>query len=258
MYRFILAIALAVAAQLTAGQNLLAVPPNPTTGGNFSLNLVAAAPFTYDHSTGGGAYDDRTIGKDKDVVESLEGGDFACLDLVTHFVQISVDPAAVGTQTIQMVFEWTADSTGQSGVAYEKMYNVIINRGDVLVGEGTNPTGSDAGNVENPADSNVSIIVNNPGVTFSKGAKGTGTVTVSGLQAGEKVVLRFDLKIVCNGDSPTGNLQASLASAKVIEGGSGAIGSGAQTIPLKNVGDIKPCDPKVCPPTCDPKTEKCP
>src|SRR5688500_14808141 len=51
------------------------------SGGDFSLDFVASAPFTYDHSTGGGAFDDRTIGKTNDVVESLEGGDFACGDI---------------------------------------------------------------------------------------------------------------------------------------------------------------------------------
>ena len=38
---------------------------------DFSIDLTAAAPRSYDHTTGGGAYDDRTIGVDKDVVDSL-------------------------------------------------------------------------------------------------------------------------------------------------------------------------------------------
>src|SRR5688572_2507994 len=69
-------------------------------GGDFSLDFIAAAPFTYHHSTGGGAYDDRTIGKENDVVESLEGGDFAAGDIVTYFVAITVDAGATGVQTI--------------------------------------------------------------------------------------------------------------------------------------------------------------
>ncbi len=31
-------------------------------GGDFSLDFVASAPQTYDHATGGGAFDDRTVG----------------------------------------------------------------------------------------------------------------------------------------------------------------------------------------------------
>ena len=48
-------------------------------GGDFSLDFTAAAPLTYDHTTGGGAYNERDVGRDKDIVESLEGGDFACV-----------------------------------------------------------------------------------------------------------------------------------------------------------------------------------
>jgi hypothetical protein len=42
---------------------------------------------TYDHTTGGGAFNDRTIGRDDDVVESLQGGDFKTGDLVTFLVE---------------------------------------------------------------------------------------------------------------------------------------------------------------------------
>src|SRR5262245_10870981 len=73
-------------------------------GGDFSLDFVASAPFTYDHDTGGGAFDDRTIGKNLDVVESLEGGDFACGDWVTHLVQVKVDSGASGVQNIRLRF----------------------------------------------------------------------------------------------------------------------------------------------------------
>jgi hypothetical protein len=128
----------------------LVVLPAPSVlanGGDFSLDFAAAAPFTYDHSTGGGAYDDRTIGKNKDVVESLEGGDFACGQLVTHFVQIRV-AAGAAIQTIRLTFKWTADSTGQSGAAYNIMHNPKINTGVIAGGQGEGLGGTDAGNVE--------------------------------------------------------------------------------------------------------------
>jgi hypothetical protein len=233
---------------------VLPTPPVLADGGDFQLDFIAAAPFTYDHSTGGGAYDDRTIGKNKDVVESLEGGDFACGDLVTHFVQIRVEPGAV-QQTIEMVFSWTADSTGQSGAAYDAMHNPIINSGIIAGGQGEGPGGTDAGNVEvAPAASVVGFTQDLTETLHTKGAEHSATVTVAGLNGGDKVVLRFELDIACNGQSPTGNLQASLLSAEVIDGGTGKIGSGAQTVPLKRVGDIvkpPPCDPKTDP-TCEP------
>src|SRR5436190_23971418 len=79
------------------------------SGGDFSLDFVASAPFTYNHVTGGGAFDDRTIGKTSDVVESLEGGDFKCGDIVTYLVQISVASGAVGAQTVDLNFEFLSD-----------------------------------------------------------------------------------------------------------------------------------------------------
>lgn len=132
MRRSVLAAAIAAAIVLAQPQSAAA------DGGDFKLDFIAAAPFTYDHATGGGAFDDRTIGKANDVVESLEGGDFACGDLVTHFVQIPVTPAAV-QQTIRMSFRWTADSTGQSGAAYDQMHNPKINTGVIAGGEGEGP-----------------------------------------------------------------------------------------------------------------------
>lgn len=242
MKRTVLAAAIATAIVMAQPQSALA------DGGDFKLDFIAAAPFTYDHATGGGAYDNRTIGKANDVVESLEGGDFACGDQVTHFVQISVVPGAA-LQTISMNFKWTADSTGQSGAAYDQMHNPIINSGVIAGGQGEGVGGTDSGNVEvAPAASIVNFTQNLTQTLHTKGAEHSAVVEVAGLNGGDKVILRFELDIHCNGQDPTGNLQASLESAQVIAGGTGAIGSGAQTIPLKRVGDIKPCDPKTCPP----------
>ena len=86
-------------------------------GGDFSLDFTAAAPLTYDHSKGGGTYDARQVGRDKDIVESLEGGDFACGDTVSFLTQIRVDSGAIGSQTIRLRFEFTAHATGQQGIA---------------------------------------------------------------------------------------------------------------------------------------------
>jgi hypothetical protein len=228
---------------------LIAQPQSAgANGGDFKLDFIAAAPFTYDHATGGGAFDDRTIGKANDVVESLEGGDFACGDLVTHFVQIPVLPGAA-QQTIRMNFKWTADSTGQSGAAYDQMHNPKINSGVIDGGVGEGAGGTDAGNVEvAPAASVVNFTQNLTQTLHTKGAEHSAVVEVAGLNGSDKVILRFELDIHCNGQDPTGNLQATLDTAEVIAGGTGKIGSGAQTIPLKRVGDIKPCDPKTCPP----------
>ena len=62
------------------------------------------------------------------------------------------------------------------------------------------------------------------------------------IEAGETVVLRTDVSIACNGQSPTGNMQAKLLSAST---NGDAVPGGAQTIPFKTVADIKkPPPPK--------------
>ena len=223
-------------------------------GGDFSADFTAAAPLTYNHDTGGGAYDDRTVGRDLDIVESLEGGDFECGDLVTFLTQIRVRAGAFnGAQTIQLDYQWLADSTGQSGVALDEFHNVQVNYGAVSGGDGAG--GTDSGITDN-GNSVASIIAQDLSAPlFSKGAKRTGTIQVTNLEPSENVVLRFDLRIQCNGESPTGNLQALLGGARVSAplGQAGAIRVGSQTVPFKNVADIKCTDPKGCEPPPPPK-----
>jgi hypothetical protein len=217
-------------------------------GGDFSLDFTAAAPFTYDHLTGGGAYDDRTVGKNLDIVESLEGGDFACGELVSFLTQIRVDTGATGTQTIDLTYVWTADTTGQSGVALDVMKSATINYGVIAGGVGEGPGGTDAG-INDDDSSTASIVATDyTEDKFTKGAEHAATVRVTDLEAGENVVLRFELDLVCNGQKPTGNLQARLDSASVVAPVSDDISSGDQTIPFKQVGAIKCPDPKFCEP----------
>jgi hypothetical protein len=195
--------------------------------------------LTYNPETGGGAYDDRKVGRDLDIVESLEGGHFACGDLVTFLTQIRVSAGAFnGSQTIELDYRWLADSTGQSGAALDEFHNVRINYGPVSGGDGLG--GTDIGITGNE-NSVASIVAQNlTAPLFSKGAKRTGTIQVTNLEPGENVVLRFDLRIQCNGQRPTGNLQAWLDGARVIApiAQAGGIRVGNQTIPLKNVDDI--------------------
>ena len=222
-------------------------------GGDFSLDFLAAAPFSYDHDTGGGAYNDRTVGKLDDVVESLEGGDFVCGDVVTFFTQIDVDAGAVGSQTARLNFQFTAYSTGQQGVA------LIDNDGLLPVPAGISAAVNSSAIDSGTADDNGSVATVVPGsevydgVTFLKPTTFYRSVDVTDLEAGEKVVVRTDVGLACNGQKPTGNMQARLSSAQVIDPADAASGinTGDQTVPFKQVGAIKPCDPKEDP-TCKP------
>jgi len=107
---------------------------------DFSFDFTAAAPNTYDHATGGGAFNDRTVGVDKDIVESLEGGDFKCGDIVTYLLQVTVDntnqAGSDAPQTVEIDFSFLADTTGQSGVAHSEVLLAKVNYGNVENGGG--------------------------------------------------------------------------------------------------------------------------
>ncbi|MDH3706664.1 MAG: hypothetical protein OES57_11400, partial [Acidimicrobiia bacterium] len=68
---------------------LATASPAGADGGDYAITFRAAAPLTYDHTTGGGAWNDGTVGKNDDIVASLEGGDFQCGDIVTYLTEIT-------------------------------------------------------------------------------------------------------------------------------------------------------------------------
>ncbi|MDH3650554.1 MAG: DUF11 domain-containing protein, partial [Saprospiraceae bacterium] len=217
--------------------------------GDFNLDFVAAAPETYDHATGGGAFDDRTVGVSDDIVESLEGGDFACGDIVTFFTQIVVDntQSAIddGPQTLELDFSFLADATGQSGVALGDIVFVGTNTGPVSGGDGAG--GTDSGHMDGGTTSIATLTSESlTGPLFQMGSELHGTVEVSGLDAADEIIVRIDVRLFCDpGSSPTGNLQAALMEARLIfiQGTTPvvppeAVPGGEQTIPFKQVGNI--------------------
>jgi uncharacterized repeat protein (TIGR01451 family) len=222
--------------------------------GDFSIDFIAAAPESYNHLTGGGAYDNRTIGVGKDVVESLQGGDFSCGDIVTFFALVTVDDTSQADndepQTIEMNFSFTADTTGQSGAAFGDIVSVGVNYGtieDLTPGENTIDDGiiDDGGSVATLTNE---ILI---GPLFQKGSELHGTVELTDLEAGEQVVVRIDVKLFCNpGSRPTGNLQAAIEDAHLtsIKGSVPAtrdISVGRQTIPLKQINNLHNPDLKI-------------
>ena len=227
----------AIAACVAAAAQLLGSQSAVAAGGDFSLDFTAAAPLTYNHLTGGGTYDVRQVGRDKDIVESLEGGDFACGDTVSFLTQIRVNAGAIGSQTIRLRFEFTAHATGQQGIA---LVDNVAGTSAAMNYVGDIGVADDGGSTATVFSEGIS----GPGV-FIKPTSFLREVTVTDLEAGEKTVLRTDVMIACNGQSPTGNMQARLVSASTIVGGGGeAIRVGDQTIPFKRVGDIKEPPPK--------------
>src|SRR6266508_1683937 len=85
-------LSLMMGAQLNvSAANALPAP----SGGDISIDFVAAGPFSYDRTTGvGGQYDGRIISKTTGVVESLEGGDLNCGDIIVFFDAVTVKASA--------------------------------------------------------------------------------------------------------------------------------------------------------------------
>ena len=203
-------------------------PAAHADGGDFSLDFIAAGPFTYNHDTGvGGEFADRTISKTEGVVESLEGGDFECGDRVVYFTEITVDPGATGEQDIELEYAFLAETTGQPGAGHEELLSASRNVDD----------SGEAGEV---GDTTVSILSQHID-DDPPPAKDTlfATIRVENLDPGEIFILRLVTLLECEpNSSPTGNLQADLLSAVTVPDGD-AIGSGAQTIPFKDIQDLR-------------------
>jgi hypothetical protein len=230
---------------------LLIAPAAEAESGDFSIDFVAAAPQSYNHLTGGGAFDDRTIGVDKDVVESLEGGDFTCGDIVTYFAEVTVGDTQSAVddqpQTIEMNFSFLADTTGQSGVAIGEIVLVQVNYGtieDLIAYENSVDDG-----ISDDGGSTATLTYEHlTGPLFTSKSELHGTVKLDDLEQDETVVVRIDVKLFCDpGSYPTGNLQGALSSARLTYSNGNevdeAIPGGEQTIPFKQLGNI--CTPEL-------------
>ncbi|NCF69284.1 MAG: LruC domain-containing protein [Chloroflexi bacterium] len=202
-----------------------------------NTDFVASAPYTYNHATGGGAYDDRTIGDLNDVVEQLEGAQFSCNDIVTFLFVVEMEAATVdAVQTAEFDLRFLADSTGQTGAAIADVLSAKVNYGPVQGGDGSG--GTDSGINDDGGSTATLVSETLTGPLFTAGSDLLATVRVTDLEAGETVVVRVDTRIGCKPNtSPTGNLQAQLDAGRVFSSGA-ALSTGKQTIPFLRIGDI--------------------
>jgi len=233
-----------------------------STGGDFqTLNFLASAPYCYHHNIGGGAYNDHTVGKDQDTVESLEAQDFHCGDIISYMfiLELSSNPVDA-KQDLQMKVVWDADPTGQSGVGFGNLAGASVNLPTKAVENGngfknpggTNPTqpaggclgkfGNDGGAYSN---GNERVVILERRLTkplFTPKATLEVTLQITNLEAGERVIVRADVYIYClPGSRPTGNLQGAILW-KVSMTDWSSISGGLQTVPLLGVGKIQGVD----------------
>lgn len=200
-------------------------------GGDFTVYLYASEPTTYDHATGGGALNDGTVGED--IVNSLEGGDFTCEDIVSFLTHIIVDDGAAPDQQIQIIYGFLGVTTGQPGVGFYDVVGVSLN------------SAGDAGYISTDDDETVELFSETlPSDPFNEGTTNLqASVRVGGLDATEEIIVRIDVRIGCAPDpAPTGNLGAGIDDAAVIAPPEEVddINLGQQSVPTQNVDDIAP------------------
>jgi uncharacterized repeat protein (TIGR01451 family) len=205
----------------------LAAPSASLSGGDIGLDFVAAGPFTYNHVSGvGGAYNNRTISKNNGVVESLEGGDFKCGDLVVFFTQVVVDGSAGGSGAVDIDLSFGAETTGQPGIGFDDIVSVGLNS-------------PDSGNSGLDGNESVTLISETPDPPGDQQGydQVLGTVRVTNLDPGEHLIVRLVVHLGCLvGSNPTGNIQSAIESASVV--GDGKVNVGQETVPFKKVEDI--------------------
>ncbi len=213
-----------------------------SVGGDFQLDFRASEPSSYDHASGGGAWDLGT--NNFDTVESLEGGDFVCGDIVTFLTQIVVDKDAVGSQTIELDYVFTAvnngtPSTGLIDIVHGTVGINYLNIVDLLEADTVDDGYAGSGNENATLESEVV----DP-APFAPKADLLGTVSIDGLEAGETIIVRVDVVLGCiPGTTPNGTLQGAISRGRVIDplfedSKDRSISVGDRTIPFNGIADI--------------------
>jgi hypothetical protein len=225
----------------------LSGPDAHADGGDFSLDLVAAAPDSYIHQGAGEGneisasslqYDSRSVGEA--IVESLEVGDFSCGDIIVFFTEVTVDSGATGTQSVDINYDFDAEPTGQPGAGYSDIVAVGISNVD-FAGQT-----SETGNENLDGNETASLVAGSErftptGSTFGVDAEQLlGTARVTGLEASDTVIVRVDVRFSCYGAgvaNVTGNVHGAIASAATTAGGAhSAVQVGQQDIPMIGFG----------------------
>ena len=201
-----------------------------------NIDFAGATPSIYDRSTGSGAAWNNGV-LNNDIERSLEGSSFACVDRVSYLAKVEVGNTLalqnLGAMTYEMLYSFSLDSSGQSGIALNEPVSVALTSGD-----GAN---------NNDGGSSVTILeIAKVGAIFTNNSKMFVKVRLTDAEAGETIVFRVTTTIDClTGANPTGNLQADFVEAAMtLSNGSTVvspvekIASGAKTVPLKSVGDI--------------------
>ncbi len=197
------------------------------------VDMVYATPVTYDHRTGGGAYNTRVEGftATSDVTSYQTGEAFACGDYSTFLIAFKVKPSPIhAKQTLEFDLRLAADSSTDSGAGFVDIGTVAVNYGVVANGKG--PGGIDAG-MSDDGGSTATLISRSfqfasglpaPG-PYVTGSQLVAKIQLNDLEANERVIVRVDARLGCKADGVTGGAPAITAGIFNIRGVSPIFGA---------------------------------
>lgn len=217
-----------------------------------NVSFRAPVHSTYNHITGGGAWND---GSTTYVKGELLGTDFKCGDVTTYLAQIVTPSSNPGAVTAEFKFDFLGDSTGSSGVALEPLLDsahLKVNSGVIAQTAGLGTGGTDGGfapagygstttaSIDRSVAAPSSALVDPAKPLFTSGSSTRTTFRVTGLASNKTNIIRMDARILCqNGSRPTGNLQVSLFNILVGPGTTNeTISGGNQTVNFRGVGNL--------------------
>jgi hypothetical protein len=244
---------LAIAASAVVLAGTLALPLFYLAGagadaGDFSLDFAAAEPTTYFHQ-GPNEGNETALnalqyanGSNTFAVESLEPDDFECGDRIIFYTRIAVDSGATdANQSIDIKYIFDAEPTGQPGVGYSDILAVGISRVNFPASQSI-----ETGNLNLDTTETATLVSEQfspGGSTFGVDAEELlGTVRVTGLDAGEQLIVRLDVRFSCYDTDPTGNLHALMDESFMTGGacpGNTCITQSAQTVPMEGLGTFE-------------------
>jgi len=249
-------------ATLAATLGALSMQALPAQAATATINNVSfKAPVfdSYNHSTGGGAWNDGSVTYDKG---ELLGTNFACNDYASFLLELNTSATPTkqpAPYKVEVRITYTWDSTGQSGVSLTPdltASHLKVNKGNITntYQGGSSPLGgtqslggdSTADGGFNLAGYSAAVAMTpapyrtDSGTEFTSGATSAATFVVENVNASANVIIRSDALIRCkSGASPTGNLQAALSYVKVIAPGAVEnISAGNQTVNFRGVGNL--------------------
>ena len=200
-----------------------------------TVDFAAAEPTSYNHLVGGGQWNSGDI--NTHISRSLAGDNFNCGDIVSYLSKYATDASTSITSiepfTISSQFSFDLDTTGQSGAILGDVVGVTIDPTDpAQVGD------------KNSVATLMSEVRTGP--DFTRGSELIAKVEVSDLDKNEVVIVRMDVKIICDPRlKPTGDLQARFNdSLLTFKNGTQQVvpaepvGVGEKTVPLKKLNAL--------------------